>query len=314
MNRFIAAILLAFATQISYAQTDLDGMSLRGLAIYQQLRTDYYVGGLYLPQPAATPDDAFFMPGPKRMDLRVVAESWSDRRFSQQWNQLILINNSADIQKAQQDNIIAFATMLKDDLKAGDHMTIDLLPEQGTVIKLNGTTLLQSSDPEFFNLLLSCWIGARPPSTGFKQDMLSMPEGERGSSLMTTFEITGPSQTRIAETKAWGKGGAPVAKAKTQSKPADNKPSEAERLAAEKARREAAEAEAERARLAKLEADRLRKEAIARALAEAEAKAKAAARSKELINEYSSTMVRASYQHVRYPKRALKLNLSLIHI
>ena len=44
MNRFIAAILLAFATQISYAQTELDGMSLRGLAIYQQLRTDYYVG------------------------------------------------------------------------------------------------------------------------------------------------------------------------------------------------------------------------------------------------------------------------------
>lgn len=309
MNRFIAAILLAFATQISYAQTELDGMSLRGLAIYQQLRTDYYVGGLYLPQPAATPDDAFFMPGPKRMDLRVIAESWSDRRFTQQWNQLILINNPADVQKAQQENIIAFATMLKDDLQAGDHITIDLLPDEGTEIKLNGTTLLKSSDPEFFNLLLSCWIGARPPSSGFKQDILSMPDGDRGSSLMTTFEITGPTQTRIAETKSWGKGGSPAAKPKPESKPATSSArSEAERLAEEKARREAAEAEAEKARLAKLEAEKARKEAIARALAEAEAKAKAAARAKELINEYSTTMVRASYQHVRYPKRALKLN------
>ena len=310
MNRFIAAILLAFATQISYAQTELDGMSLRGLAIYQQLRTDYYVGGLYLPQPAATPDDAFFMPGPKRMDLRVIAESWSDRRFTQQWNQLILINNPADVQKAQQDNIIAFASMLKDDLQAGDHITIDLLPDEGTEIKLNGTTLLKSSDPEFFNLLLSCWIGARPPSSSFKQDILSLPDGDRGSSLMTTFEITGPTQTRIAETKSWSKAGSPAAaKPKTESKPAtSSEPSEAERLAAEKARREAAEAEAEKARLAKLEAEKARKEAIARALAEAEAKAKAAARAKELINEYSTTMVRASYQHVRYPKRALKLN------
>ena len=235
MNRFIAAILLAFATQISYAQTELDGMSLRGLAIYQQLRTDYYVGGLYLPQPAATPDDAFFMPGPKRMDLRVIAESWSDRRFTQQWNQLILINNPADVQKAQQENIIAFATMLKDDLQAGDHITIDLLPDEGTEIKLNGTTLLKSSDPEFFNLLLSCWIGARPPSSGFKQDILSMPDGDRGSSLMTTFEITGPTQTRIAETKSWGKGGSPAAKPKPESKPATSRaPSEAERLAEER--------------------------------------------------------------------------------
>ncbi|MBB3047400.1 protein TonB [Litorivivens lipolytica] len=309
MNRFIAAFLLTLASQVSFAQTELDGMSLRGLAVYQQLRTDYYIGGLYLPQPASTPDDAFFMPGPKRMDLRVVTESWSDRRFSQQWNQLILINNSQDIQQAQQDNIIAFATMLKDDLRAGDHITIDLLPEQGTVVKLNGTTLMKTADAEFFNLLLSCWIGARPPSSGFKQDILSIPGGERGAGLMTSFEMAGPTQSRIAETKAWGSGkSAAPAKPKPQSKPADTGPSEADRLAAEKARREAAEAEAEAARQAKLAAERARKEAIAKALAEAEAKAKAAARSKELINEYSSTMVRASYQHVRYPKRALKLN------
>ena len=163
MNRFIAAFLLAVVTQVSFAQTQLDGMTLRGLAVYQQLRTDYYIAGLYLPNPATQPEDAFFMPGPKRMDLRVVAESWSDRRFNQQWNQLILINNSPDTQKAQSDNIIAFGTMLKDDLQAGDHLTIDHLPDEGTEIKLNGTTLLKTDDPEFFNLLLSCWIGARPP-------------------------------------------------------------------------------------------------------------------------------------------------------
>ncbi|WP_372799608.1 TonB family protein [Litorivivens sp.] len=308
MNRFIAATLLAVVTQISLAQTQLDGMTLRGLAVYQQLRTDYYIAGLYLPSPAVEPNDAFYMPGRKRMDLRVVAESWSDRRFTQQWNQLILINNSPDVQKAQSDNIIAFGKMLKDDLKAGDHLTIDYLPEQGTEIKLNGTTLLKTDDPEFFNLLLSCWIGARPPSSAFKNDILQMPQDESGTALLASFEIAAPSQARIAETKSWAADVSTTRQAKPVEAPApqvSEKQAEAEKLAAEQARREA---EAEKARQAKLEQERLRKEAITKALAAAEAKAKAAARSKELINEYSSNMVRASYQHVRYPKRALKLN------
>lgn len=314
MNRFFAALLLASLTQFSLAQTQLEGMSLRGLAVFEQLRTDYYIGGLYLPAPANVPEDALFMPGPKRMDIRVVTESWSKRRFIQQWNQLLLINNPPETQKAQTDNIIAFGDMLKDDLRAGDHMTIDLIPDEGTRIQLNGTTLLRSDDPEFFNLLLACWVGARPPSSGFKQDILQMPQGDRGATLMTSFEITGPSQTRISETRSWAgaartaavaaKPAAPQPQVAAAS-PSDNKQAEAERLAEEKARQEEA---AEKARREKEEQDRLRREAIAKALAEAEAKAKAAARGKELMNDYSSTMVRASYQHVRYPKRALKLN------
>lgn len=319
MNRFLVALLLASLTQFSLAQTQLEGMSLRGLAVFEQLRTDYYIGGLYLPAPANVPEDALFMPGPKRMDIRVVAESWPKRRFVQQWSQLLLINNTPEIQKAQTDNIIAFAKMLKDDLRAGDHMTIDLIPDQGTEIQLNGTTLLRSDDPEFFNSLLACWVGARPPSSGFKQDILQMPQGDRGATLMASFEITGPSQTRIGETRSWAAAArtaavAPAAKPVAPqpqvatASPSDNKQAEAERLAEEKARQEEAAKAAEKARREKEEQERLRREAIAKALAEAEAKAKAAARGKELMNDYSSTMVRASYQHVRYPKRALKLN------
>lgn len=310
MNRFLAALLLISLTQLSQAQTELEGMSLRGLAVYEQLRTDYYIAGLYLPSPAITPDDAFFMPGPKRMDIRVVAESWSKRRFVQQWNQLILINNNADTQKAQSDNIIAFASLLKDDLRAGDHITIDMIPDQGTVVKLNGTTLQRTNDPDFFNLLLSCWIGARPPSSMFKQDILQLPAGDRGASLMTSFDIIAPSQSRIAETQSWAGSSAaakPSKPAETAAAPSQ-KPAPTDEAAEQAAEKERREAEAEKARLAKIEQDRLRKEAIAKALAAAEARAKAAARSKELINEYSSTMVRASYQYVRYPKRALKLN------
>ncbi|MFT5575881.1 MAG: protein TonB [Bermanella sp.] len=133
------------------------------------------------------------MPDPKRMDIRVLAQSWSKRRFVQQWNQLILTNNNTDTHKAHLDNIIAFASLLKDDLLAGDHLTFDLLPDEGTTIKLNGTTLLKTSDPEFFNLLLSCWIGARPPSSGFKQNVLKLPTGERGTTLMASFDFTAPA-------------------------------------------------------------------------------------------------------------------------
>ncbi|MFT5575882.1 MAG: hypothetical protein ACI89D_001402 [Bermanella sp.] len=46
MNRFLAALLLFSVTHLSQAKIELEGMPLRGLAVYEQLRTEYYIAGL----------------------------------------------------------------------------------------------------------------------------------------------------------------------------------------------------------------------------------------------------------------------------
>lgn len=306
MKRFLSIALLSLLTSLASAESEL---MLNGLASFEQLRHEYYLGALYLPQPAQSADDALYMPGPKRMDMRIVTESWSPRRFGRQWNQLISINNPAEQQQKLADDIIAFTNMLSDDLLGGDQLVVEQLPKKGTRVLVNGNELFSSRHEEFFNLLLNCWIGQRPPSTGFKQNILSLPGGEAGNSLLAMFEATAPTETRRRATANWSASASVAASAPAEAEV--KKPDAADaakKAAAEKARKEKEAAEKEKQLALKAEQERLRQEAIARAVREAEIKARAEAERKQLIADYSTQMVRSSYKHVRYPKRALKLN------
>lgn len=309
MKRFLTIALLLTIVAPVAAQSVDDALNMNGLAVFEQLRHEYYLGALYLPATASTPDDAVSMAGPKRMDLRIITDGWSPRRFARQWNQLISINNPPELQEKLADEIIAFTSLPKGDLRAGDQLVITQYPDKGTEIRLNGTRLMQTGNGALFNLLLNCWVGPRPPSSTFKKNILNMPQGEEGSRLLVLYDVSEPGEARRKETAAWkGSSSPPKAEKPEQaapqverSNPAPPRKSE-EELARERRERE----EAERARQAA--AERERQAAIRKALAEAEAKARAEARRQQVINEYSSKMVLASYEHVRYPKRALKLN------
>lgn len=199
----VGLMLLASCSLSSAEETYFEDLSLNGLSTYVQLRDDYYIGGLYLETLNSDAEDIIYSAGAKRMELRVLIDKWSPRRFAQQWNQLLLINNNADSINNFSDEILSFLDLPKDDLIAGDKITIDLDPANGTSVYLNGVKAFQVKDNEFFNLLLNTWIGPRPPSSGFKNNLLTLSTDTANTELLTRYESSEPSEERSAKVAKW---------------------------------------------------------------------------------------------------------------
>lgn len=181
-----------------------DNLVLNGLSSLWQLNREYYVGALYLTSHAKDPEAVLNMAGPKRMEIKVTIDKWSPRRFSQMWNQAILINNSADEQKRLSKDIVSFVNLPKEDLIYGDKITIALIPGKGTDVSLNDVKFMSSSEEGFFNLLANTWIGARPPSSDFKHDVLNQPVNtEEAQDLASRYEVIIPPDGRAKEVVSW---------------------------------------------------------------------------------------------------------------
>ena len=196
-------LILVSCSLSSAEETYFEDLSLNGLSTYVQLRDDYYIGGLYLETLNSDAEAITYSSGAKRMELRVVIDKWSPRRFAQQWNQLLLINNDSESINNFSDEILSFLDLPKDDLIAGDKITIDLDPAKGTSVYLNNVKAFQVKDNAFFNLLLNTWIGPRPPSSGFKNNLLILSTDAANTELLTRYETSKPSDDRSAKVAKW---------------------------------------------------------------------------------------------------------------
>ncbi|MFA7553797.1 MAG: TonB family protein [Spongiibacteraceae bacterium] len=188
-NVFAPTLLIIALMGTAQAQnTHFDELPLNGLAAFEQLRKEYYIGALYLQSLNQDASSTFNFSGKKRMDIRITIDKWSPRRFAQQWNQQILINNDQESQNQFTDQILAFIDLAKDDLVAGDRITIDLEPNVGTTVYLNNTKVFTETDNAFFEVLLNTWIGQRPPSSDFKSHILTLPTDQAGTNLLIRYE------------------------------------------------------------------------------------------------------------------------------
>lgn len=202
---FVIFFALVISSQ-SNAQLDDSGqLTLNGLAAYQQLRNEYYIGALYLENPNTDTSAIINSAGKRRMELRVTIERWSPRRFAQQWNQLILINNEQAAINALANEILKFIDIPKEELIAGDVLIIDNAPDSGTRVYLNDTEVFNVAGNDFFTLLLNTWIGQRPPATAFKNDILTLPTDQQGEALLSRFKTITPSSQREQNVAAWFK-------------------------------------------------------------------------------------------------------------
>lgn len=177
------------------------GLKRVGLATYQVLGDEYYIGALYLEGPAATPDEALALPGAKRMEMRVTIDTWRSRAFTTTWLQALNLNNSPADLKPLTKEVQAFANILEDKLAFGDRMVIAMAPGKGTLVSIDGIPVMQVNNDAFFNVLLRCWVGAKPPSSDFKQDILKITA--KSEDLADRYNVTTPDPTRKAAIAAW---------------------------------------------------------------------------------------------------------------
>ncbi len=185
-------ILILFA--FCGAQSTADPL-LNGVATHAELGKDQFIAGLFVSTLSSVPNAILASQEEKRLQVRVLAEQLSSRRFRRMWIEGMAINSSPAELERNADNLAKLSNMLKIKMIAGDIFTVDRTFEQIRV-SINGTTLGEIDDPRFFDLLLRTWIGPVPLSSDFRADLLS--EGSIKPGPLSLFESTRPSDARIA--------------------------------------------------------------------------------------------------------------------
>ena len=147
---------------------------LNGISTFSRLKIDYYITALYLPETSNNTETILEMPGVKRMEMRVLTRRLSSRKFSEIWNTAINLNNPPSIVSASQKDILTFTSTVKKKLTTGDKITFLHTAAGNTEIKINNVTLTVITNKKFYTMLLNAWIGSRPPSRVFKQEMLNL--------------------------------------------------------------------------------------------------------------------------------------------
>src|SRR5690606_7701902 len=113
--------------------------------------------------------------------------------------QSIAINNNRGSLVGSAEGLSEILSAFADNLAPGDSVEIHFVPGDGTAIRINGTTLASGKSAQIFNLFLSSWIGAVPPSSHFKNALLGTANSTADQGRVSTLA---PSPPRIAAVKA----------------------------------------------------------------------------------------------------------------
>ncbi|MBN8488353.1 MAG: chalcone isomerase family protein [Burkholderiales bacterium] len=149
----------------------LNGAGIRYKAIFK-----VYTAGLYLGRPATTPEAVYATPGPRRIHIVMLREIDANELGK-------LFTQGMEKNATRQEFVKSIPGTLKlaelfarkKKLVAGDSFSVDYLPGQGTVVLVNGKPEIEPiKEPEFFNVLLSIWLGQSPADAGLKDALLGL--------------------------------------------------------------------------------------------------------------------------------------------
>lgn len=212
--RMVIAIAFLLASQIHAEQLNSEPLALNGSAVHTDLQLDYYYAALFSEANTPEPDELLAHKN-LRMELTVLVDEWSKRRFNQYWNQSIAINNLDSDYDSHSDDLVEFSQLLKGQLIRGDRVIIEKEAEKGTRVSINGVMLMESKSEQLFSLFANIWIGQRPPSTVFKSSILGI-ESTINPALMTSYQSLSATGKRKDEIKGWSKPAAKKQVAKTK--------------------------------------------------------------------------------------------------
>lgn len=176
-------------------------LELQGAAVYQRLNNDVYIASIH----SGNSDSQAWLNSrvPLRLEMHIVAEKLSPRRFYRLWNEGLAINLSQRQMNEQVDELTRFMYLLKDDLVEGDQVSIS--NETGeTRVTVNGVELLMIDNPGMVQSLLKVWIGKYPRSQQFKERLIKMSGSDRSAMKK---RLTGAQwqPERVAVIESWKK-------------------------------------------------------------------------------------------------------------
>jgi len=145
------------------------GLILNGLGLRKKFVVKVYVAGLYLEQKSSDADAIMKAEARKQIVMHFLhnaSKSQMADAFEESFQ-----NNSPDAVKTCKAEIGQLLAALEP-VKEGDKMVFTYVPGKGTTLAINGTDKLTIATPAFAPVLLSVWLGPKPPNADLKKGML----------------------------------------------------------------------------------------------------------------------------------------------
>ncbi len=160
---------LAGVTLPDTAQVGGKALVLNGLGLRTKLMVKVYVAGLYLQQKSSDPDAIIKADAPKQIVMRFLHGASKNQMvdaFDESFD-----GNAPDAKKTMKADIDRLLGALEP-VKSGDEMVFTYLPGTGTTLAINGKDKLTIAGPAFAPVLLSVWLGPKPPNADLKKGLL----------------------------------------------------------------------------------------------------------------------------------------------
>ncbi len=162
-----------FSDVIQLANQEL---RLNGLGVRKILFIKVYIAGLYLNDLAATPHEVAAMPGPKRLQLRMLrsagADDFSDALVSGIRDN---VNAAEKIRLAERLQQLDLTIKSIGATAKGDTITLDYIPELGTRLAVNGVNHGKAlTGADFYEAVLALFIGNKPVDSRLKRGLLGL--------------------------------------------------------------------------------------------------------------------------------------------
>jgi hypothetical protein len=142
--------------QVAGAGLQLNGVGYRGWRVYKA-----YVAALYLPHKTAVASDVLAQAGPKRVQLRLLV-SGSSSYLADAFTGGIKKRVTPAQYEELKDRIDTFDKMVRGlgDMKKGDVVDLDYVPDSGLVTTLNGKLVGQPlPGADLYTAMLKIWVG-----------------------------------------------------------------------------------------------------------------------------------------------------------
>ena len=168
----VAGVKLEDTATVANAPLQLNGAGVRYKAIFK-----VYTAGLYLGKKAATPEEVLAAPGPKRLSITMLREI-----DSAELGKLFSRGMEDNMDKAAFGKVVPGVMRMSQifsdyqKLQPGDNFMVDFIPGTGTIITVKGKQQGEPfKEPEFFNSLMSIWLGKNPADSRLKDALLGKP-------------------------------------------------------------------------------------------------------------------------------------------
>tara|TARA_B110001454_G_scaffold46200_1_gene45385 strand:- start:1596 stop:2288 length:693 start_codon:yes stop_codon:yes gene_type:complete len=201
---FILSIsLILFAFSIASHAGDAEAAELQGYGAFSQLNKDWMLLALY----SDAVEDASQTPTPQRLEIKIVTEKFSQRRFRQLWLDALVVEHGPEKMDSIQAEMTEFFNILQGPLKQGDALVISRSEIEGlpiTDVTLNYHNLAQLSE-SFLDTLVQSLVGKHPPTQALKTGLMGHQKLRDQTNIAIRFGRLEPTLPRIAEISRWSR-------------------------------------------------------------------------------------------------------------